>query len=413
MNLEWFRGLLSGLPGAEGGGGCGAAPRPSTTLNALLEGLPAGEGDPLFIPHLGGRVCPGRPELRGAWAGLDWSHGPLHLYRAVLEGVALEYGLYLAVLRELDSRAAPRGDPGHRRGGAQPGLEPDQGGHPGHPRRAGRPRGGGAAGRRPAGRLRHGAVRRPAPGRHGLGVARGAGAAGGGAAGGGREAPGALHRPAGRASRPGGARDPPGRPHPHRPGAGRTARAAGRSGPRRLPGRPAHLAAAPLLPLDRPAPPLPRAAGQPAGLEGGGGAPPPLPLDRPAGGGGGGAAGGRGGPGRGRLQGHLQPLRARPPARHGGLPRRRPRRGGRSCSTRGSSGTARPPPATTSRRGSRPCWRWRGWSSPWPTSPGRGATSWSRCSASSRTPATATRPSRCACTSTSPRAPRPSTGGRR
>jgi xylulokinase len=33
--------------------------------------------------------------------GLAWSHGPGHLYRAVLEGVALEYGIYLRTLEGL------------------------------------------------------------------------------------------------------------------------------------------------------------------------------------------------------------------------------------------------------------------------------------------------------------------------
>ena len=33
--------------------------------------------------------------------GLSWSHGPGHLFRAVLEGVALEYGIYLRTLESL------------------------------------------------------------------------------------------------------------------------------------------------------------------------------------------------------------------------------------------------------------------------------------------------------------------------
>ena len=33
--------------------------------------------------------------------GLSWSHGPGHLFRAVLEGVALEYGIYLRTLEGL------------------------------------------------------------------------------------------------------------------------------------------------------------------------------------------------------------------------------------------------------------------------------------------------------------------------
>jgi len=56
---------------------------------------------PIFVPHLGGRVCPAQPDLRGAWVGISWDHGAAELYRAVLEGVALEYGVYQRALRRL------------------------------------------------------------------------------------------------------------------------------------------------------------------------------------------------------------------------------------------------------------------------------------------------------------------------
>ncbi|MBW2431524.1 MAG: hypothetical protein JRF56_21420, partial [Deltaproteobacteria bacterium] len=52
-------------------------------------------------PHLGGRVSPSQPHLRGAWIGLEWDHTLAHLYRAALEGVALEYGIYLQILNNL------------------------------------------------------------------------------------------------------------------------------------------------------------------------------------------------------------------------------------------------------------------------------------------------------------------------
>ena len=88
MNLEWFR---RDLMGAES----------FAELDRLAENLTAREDDPLFVPHLGGRVSPSQPAVRGAWLGLAWSHGRAHLYRAVLEGVALEYGLYLEALNKL------------------------------------------------------------------------------------------------------------------------------------------------------------------------------------------------------------------------------------------------------------------------------------------------------------------------
>jgi xylulokinase len=90
MNLEWFRDQFAG-------GG-------NTTfdvLNALAGAVELGEGLPLFVPHLGGRVSPAAPALRGAWVGLAWDHQRGELYRAVLEAVALEYALYQRALQRL------------------------------------------------------------------------------------------------------------------------------------------------------------------------------------------------------------------------------------------------------------------------------------------------------------------------
>jgi xylulokinase len=89
MNLEWFRKELGGQKVA------------FEDLDGDASMLDYREDDPLFVPHLGGRVSPSEPALRGAWLGLGWSHGRAHLYRAVLEAVALEYGGYLAILRSL------------------------------------------------------------------------------------------------------------------------------------------------------------------------------------------------------------------------------------------------------------------------------------------------------------------------
>jgi xylulokinase len=88
LNLEWFREKLSA--GAD-----------LDALNAMAASIAPAEDDPIFIPHLGGRVSPSQPHLRGAWVDLSWRHGPAHLYRAVLEGVALEYGIYLLTLERL------------------------------------------------------------------------------------------------------------------------------------------------------------------------------------------------------------------------------------------------------------------------------------------------------------------------
>jgi xylulokinase len=96
MNLEWFREQLGGAIKVGPGN-----PVDFERLNEIAARVAPAEEDPLFVPHLGGRVSPSMPDLRGAWVGLTWSHGPAHLYRAVLEGVALEYGIYLRTLEAL------------------------------------------------------------------------------------------------------------------------------------------------------------------------------------------------------------------------------------------------------------------------------------------------------------------------
>jgi xylulokinase len=63
-------------------------------LEEAVERLDDSATLPMFIPHIAGRVMPGRPDLRGAFVGLNWDHGKEHFFRAILEGVALEYGLY-------------------------------------------------------------------------------------------------------------------------------------------------------------------------------------------------------------------------------------------------------------------------------------------------------------------------------
>jgi xylulokinase len=101
LNLEWFRGWIGGAGQAKGAGA------PLTALDRRAAAADPG-GAPLFVPHLGGRVSPPRPALRGAWVGLTWDHGVGDLYRAVLEGVALEYAIYKRVLATLYPRTTLR-----------------------------------------------------------------------------------------------------------------------------------------------------------------------------------------------------------------------------------------------------------------------------------------------------------------
>ncbi len=64
-------------------------------LNELVCEIPLRDDDPWFLPHMEGRAMPAEPGMRGSWAGLTRSHSIGHLYRAILESVALEYSLYL------------------------------------------------------------------------------------------------------------------------------------------------------------------------------------------------------------------------------------------------------------------------------------------------------------------------------
>jgi xylulokinase len=97
MNIEWFASQIAAVGPVKG---------KLRQLDRTASKIVPSAGDPLFLPHLGGRVAPSQPCLRGCWAGLNWSHSAAHLYRAVLEGVALEYCLYRDALLELNPELA-------------------------------------------------------------------------------------------------------------------------------------------------------------------------------------------------------------------------------------------------------------------------------------------------------------------
>jgi xylulokinase len=68
---------------------------------SLAESVPPGSDGLFFSPHLGGRICPSSPDMRGAWVGASWSHSQSHFARSILESVAYEYAYYLKTLKEL------------------------------------------------------------------------------------------------------------------------------------------------------------------------------------------------------------------------------------------------------------------------------------------------------------------------
>lgn len=98
LNLRWFRDQFAAeevsIAAAEGAS-------VYQVLDRAASDLPVGAGELLFLPHLGGRVCPSDPNTRGLFLGLNWAHTRAHLYRAMLEAVAYEYAYYLTIVRGL------------------------------------------------------------------------------------------------------------------------------------------------------------------------------------------------------------------------------------------------------------------------------------------------------------------------
>jgi xylulokinase len=66
----------------------------------MAAGIAPGADGLMFSPHLGGRICPSAPAMRGAWTGFSWGHTQAHFFRSVLESVAFEYAYYLRVLND-------------------------------------------------------------------------------------------------------------------------------------------------------------------------------------------------------------------------------------------------------------------------------------------------------------------------
>ncbi|MFC8501248.1 FGGY-family carbohydrate kinase [Pedococcus sp. NPDC057267] len=78
LSLSWFRDSL-------------APDQPSGRIEALAAQVPAVTHGLMFLPHLTGAESPHRdPTARGVLVGLGTTHGPAELYRALVEGLALE-----------------------------------------------------------------------------------------------------------------------------------------------------------------------------------------------------------------------------------------------------------------------------------------------------------------------------------
>jgi xylulokinase len=98
LALRWFR---DNFFNAQFGQPQEAVPGLYEQLDALAGQIAPGADGVFFSPHLGGRICPANPDMRGSWTGFSWGHTQAHLYRAVLESVAYEYAYYLRILKGL------------------------------------------------------------------------------------------------------------------------------------------------------------------------------------------------------------------------------------------------------------------------------------------------------------------------
>lgn len=97
LSLRWLRDTL----------GLTHRPDAYAYLSALAAEVPPGAEGLIFLPYLAGERTPHMdPQASGAFVGLRLHHGPGHLARAVMEGVALAMADCLAVVAEVGEPAA-------------------------------------------------------------------------------------------------------------------------------------------------------------------------------------------------------------------------------------------------------------------------------------------------------------------
>jgi xylulokinase len=83
---------------------CGTSPEGGTLLPELeaeAAAVPVGSNGLLALPYWGGAMTPyWDPLARGCWIGLSGSHRRGHLYRSLLEGIALEQALVTGLIED-------------------------------------------------------------------------------------------------------------------------------------------------------------------------------------------------------------------------------------------------------------------------------------------------------------------------
>lgn len=100
LALRWFRDQFYRTGGQGQPNGENAPDDVYDAMTAAASRVVPGADGLIFSPHLGGRICPSAPAMRGAWIGFSWGHTQAHFFRAILESVACEYAFYLKILKE-------------------------------------------------------------------------------------------------------------------------------------------------------------------------------------------------------------------------------------------------------------------------------------------------------------------------
>lgn len=69
-------------------------------LDVLAEEVLRGSAGLIFTTHFSGLVCPNDGAIKSNWLWLAMRHDYRYLYRAIVEGLAYEYKMYLDIIQE-------------------------------------------------------------------------------------------------------------------------------------------------------------------------------------------------------------------------------------------------------------------------------------------------------------------------
>lgn len=77
-------------------------------IEAKMKDIPPGSNGVMAIGLLAGSSMPLDGTLKGMWMGHDWSHGPEHLYKALLESFSFDFDLTIETIEKLYPEHKPK-----------------------------------------------------------------------------------------------------------------------------------------------------------------------------------------------------------------------------------------------------------------------------------------------------------------